>query len=230
MRPRIVIADDHALFLEGIRMMLESEFDVVAAEEDGQALLNSVKRLKPDLVLLDISMPLLNGLSAARQIRRTVPSAKIMFLTMHEEADYVGEALRAGAAGYISKRAARGELLSAARRVLDGYIYVTPLVTREPVGLLINLWRRGGKPMDGLTSRQQQVLQLIAEGKSRKEVAALLKISVKTVEFHKSVLARQLNLRSTADFTLYALQHGMISCDRGREPKSVQSMPGQQHP
>jgi DNA-binding NarL/FixJ family response regulator len=173
-------------------------------------------------VLLDISMPLLNGISAARQIRRSVPSAKIMFLTMHEESDYVAEALRAGASGYLSKRAARPELLTATRQVLDGYIYITPLVTREPVGLLVNLWRRGNTPTDELTPRQQEVLQLIAEGKSRKEIAAALNISVKTVEFHKSVLARLLHLRTTADFTLYALEHGIISSDRAREPKPPQ--------
>jgi DNA-binding NarL/FixJ family response regulator len=203
-------------------MMMESEFDVVAAVEDGRALLNVVKTLKPDLVLLDISMPLLNGISAARQIRRSVPSAKIMFLTMHEDTAYVAEALRAGASGYLSKCAARPELLSATRQVLDGYIYISPLVTREPVGLLFNLWRSGNKPIDGLTSRQQEVLQLIAEGKSRKEIATVLHISVKTVEFHKAILARQLHLRSSADFTLYALEHGIISCHRARESTSVQ--------
>jgi len=202
--------------------MMESDFDVVAAVEDGRALLNAVKALKPDLVLLDISMPLLNGLSAARQIRKGLPSTKLVFLTMYEDADHVAEALRAGASGYLSKRVTRRELLSAVRQVLNGYIYITPLVTREPVGLLVNLWRSGHKPVDGLTSRQQEVLQLIAEGRSRKEIAALLEISVKTVEFHKSVLARQLNLRSTADFTLYALEHGMISFDRGREPKAIE--------
>jgi DNA-binding NarL/FixJ family response regulator len=222
MRPRIVIADDHGLFLEGIRLMLQSEFDVVAAVADGRSLLTAVNTLKPDLVLLDISMPLLNGINAARQIKKKVPSAKIMFLTMHEDAEHVADAFRAGASGFISKRVAMAELLSAARQVLDGSIYVSPMVVREATRLVTNnIPRRGNKPEDGPTLRQQEVLQLIAEGKSRKEISAILNISVRTVEFHKSALSRKLHLRSTADFIRYAVEHGMISFDRGHAAKRV---------
>jgi DNA-binding NarL/FixJ family response regulator len=208
------MADDHTLLLDGIRLMLEPEFEVVGAVTDGQALLTAAKALKPDVVLLDISMPLLNGISTARQLRKSVPSAKIIFVTMHEDADYVAEALRAGASGYILKRGAALELLTAIRQVLNGYLYISPLVTREALEFLINLSKRGSRLADGLTSRQHEVLQLIAEGKTRKEVAAVLNISVKTVEFHKKVLMRELHLRSAADFTLYAVEHGIIGCDR----------------
>jgi len=214
MRARLLLADDHTLLLEGIRLMLEPEFELVGSVEDGQALLAAAKTLKPDIILLDISMPALNGIDAARRIRKLLPSAKLIFLTMHADADYVAEAFRAGAMGYILKRAAASELKVAIREVMKGHHYVSPLVTRNALELLISSAKPGGKPSDRLTPRLREVLQLVAEGRSRKEIASILNISVKTVEFHKATLARELNLHTVADFTRYAIEHRIIAAER----------------
>jgi len=213
-RPRLLLADDHTLLLEGIRLMLEPEFELVGSVEDGQALLAAAEKLKPDVILLDISMPILNGIDAARQLRKIVPSSKLIFLTMHGDADYVTEAFRAGASGYLLKRSAASELVTAIREVLKGHHYVSPLVTRNALELLMGATKSDSKFADGLTSRQRQILQLVAEGRTRKEIAGTLGISVKTVEFHKATLARELNLRTSSDFTLYAIEHGMIASER----------------
>jgi DNA-binding NarL/FixJ family response regulator len=210
-RPRLLLADDHTLLLEGIRLMLEPEFELAGTVEDGQALLAAAQTLKPDVILLDISMPVLNGIDAARRLRKSVPSAKLIFLTMHADADYVTAAFRAGASGYLLKRAAASELLTAIREVLKGRRYVSPLVAPNALELLIVATKPESRLSDDLTPRRRQVLQLVAEGRSRKEIAELLNISVKTVEFHKAVLMRELNLRTSADFTLYAIEHGMVA-------------------
>jgi DNA-binding NarL/FixJ family response regulator len=214
MRRRLLLADDHTLLLEGIRLLLEPEYELVGSVEDGLALLAAAKTLKPDVILLDISMPLLNGIDAARRLRKIVPSARLIFVTMHADADFVLEAFRAGAMGYILKRAAASELLTAIREVLKGNHYVSPLVTRNALDLLILTSKPRGKFADRLTPRQREVLQLVAEGRTRKEMAAILNISVKTVEFHKATLMRELNLRTTADFTRYAIEHGIIAAER----------------
>lgn len=214
MRPRLLIADDHTLLLEGIRLMLEPEFELVGSVEDGQSLLVAAKTLKPDIILLDISMPVLNGLDAARRIRQFLPSAKLIFLTMHADSDYVTAAFQAGAMGYLLKRAAATELKAAVREVLKGHHYISPLVTRNALELLISSAKPGEKPSDRLTPRQREVLQLVAEGRSRKEIASILNITVKTVEFHKATLARELNLHTVADFTRYAIEHHIIAAER----------------
>ena len=214
MRPRLLLADDHTLLLEGIRLMLEPEFELVGSVEDGQALVAAAKTLKPDIILLDISMPALNGIDVAHRLRQFLPSAKLIFLTMHADSDYVSEAFRAGAMGYLLKRAAASELKTAIREVLKGNHYVSPLVTRNALELLISSTKPGGRLSDRLTPRQREVLQLVAEGRSRKEIASVLNISVKTVEFHKATLARELNLRTVADFTRYAIEHGIIAAER----------------
>ncbi len=214
MWPRLLLADDHTLLLDGIRMLLEPEFELVGCVEDGQALLAAAMDSKPDVILLDISMPVLNGIDAAHQLRKMLPSAKLIFVTMHGDADFVTEAFRAGAAGYVLKRSAATELLTAIREVLKGNHYVSPLVTRNALDLFISASKTGSKLGDRLTTRQREVLQLVAEGRSRKEIATALKISVKTVEFHKAALMRELNLRTVADFTLYAVEHGMIASQR----------------
>ena len=213
-RPRLLLADDHTLLLEGIRLMLEPEFELVGSVEDGQALLAAAEKLKPDVILLDISMPVLNGIDAARQLRKIIPSSRLIFLTMHGDADYVTEAFRVGASGYLLKRSAASELVTAIREVLKGHHYVSPLVTRNALELLIGGAKADSKFADGLTPRQRQVLQLVAEGRTRKEIAGTLGISVKTVEFHKATLARELNLRTSSDFTLYAIEHGIIASER----------------
>jgi DNA-binding NarL/FixJ family response regulator len=214
MKPRVLLADDHTLLLEGIRLILAPEFDLVGSVEDGQALLAAAKNLKPDVILLDISMPRLNGIDAARRLRKILPSARLIFLTMHAGIDYVTEAFRAGAMGYILKRAAASELLTAIHTVLKGNHYVSPLVTRNSLDLLMSSTKPGDKLSDRLTPRQREVLQLVAEGRSRKEIAGILNISVKTVEFHKGKLMRELNLQTVADFTRYAIEHGIITAER----------------
>mgnify|MGYP001585981040 CR=1 FL=1 len=214
MKPRLLLADDHTLLLEGIRLLLEPEFNLVGSVEDGQALLAAAKTLKPDVILLDISMPRLNGIDAARRLRKLLPSARLIFVTMHADADYVAEAFRAGAMGYILKRSAASELLTAIRVVLKGNHYVSPLVTRNALDLLISSSKPQGKFSDRLTPRQREVLQLVAEGRSRKEIACILNISVKTVEFHKGKLMHELNLQTVADFTRYAIEHGIIPAER----------------
>jgi DNA-binding NarL/FixJ family response regulator len=214
MKPRLLLADDHTLLLEGIRLLLEPEFDLVGSVEDGQALLAAAKTLKPDVILLDISMPRLNGIDAARRLRKLLPSARLIFVTMHADADYVTEAFRAGAMGYLLKRAAASELLTAIHTVLKGNHYVSPLVTRNAMQLLISSSKPGSKLSDSLTPRQREVLQLVAEGRSRKEIAGILNLSIKTVEFHKGKLMRELNLQNVADFTRYAIEHGIITADR----------------
>ncbi len=214
MRPRLLLADDHTLLLDGIRYILEPEFDLIGSVEDGQALIAEARKSKPDIILLDISMPLLNGIDAAQQLRKLVPLAKIIFVTMHADADFVTEAFRAGASGYVLKRAAASELLTAVREVWKGNHYVSPQVTRNTIELFLASAHPKGNLSDRLTPRKREVLQLVAEGKSRKEIAGILGIAVKTVEFHKAALIRDLNLRSSADFTRYAIEHGIISSER----------------
>jgi len=213
-RPRLLLADDHTLLLEGIRLLLEPEFELVGSAEDGHALLDAAKNLKPDVILLDISMPILNGIDAAHRLRKLVPSARVIFLTMHADPAYVAEAFRAGAAGYLLKRAAASELLTAIREVMKGHHYVSPLVTRNALEVLIKSSQPQGKFAQTLTPRQREVLQLVAEGRSRKEIAAILGISVKTVEYHKAAIGQKLNLRSVADFTRYAIEHGVVAPER----------------
>jgi DNA-binding NarL/FixJ family response regulator len=214
MKPRLLLADDHTLLLEGIRLMLEPEFELVGSVEDGHALLAAAKILKPDIILLDISMPVLNGIDAAHRLRKLLPSARLIFLTMHADPDYVAEAFQAGAMGYILKRAAASELLTAIRTVLNGDHYVSPFVTRSALKSLISSTPQGGKVLDRLTPRLREVLQLVAEGRTRKEIAGILNISVKTVEFHKGKLMRELHLQTAADFTRYAIVHGIITAER----------------
>jgi DNA-binding NarL/FixJ family response regulator len=159
-------------------------------------------------------MPRLNGIDAAHQLRKILPSARLIFLTMHAGEDYVTEAFRAGAMGYLLKRAAASELLTAIHTVLKGNHYVSPLVTRNSLDLLISSSKPEGNLANRLTSRQREILQLVAEGRSRKEIASILNISVKTVEFHKGKLMHALNLQTVADFTRYAIEHGIITAER----------------
>jgi DNA-binding NarL/FixJ family response regulator len=209
-RPRLLLADDHTLVLEGFRKLLESEFDLVGTAENGRALVAAAQQLKPDLILLDISMPLLNGIEAARQLSKILPHTKLVFLTMHADPAYVTEAFRVGASGYLLKRSAASELVNAVHEVLRGRCYVTPLVTREVLHSFLGPAPKSGASPGDLTTRQREVLQLTAEGHSTKEIAAILNVSVKTVEFHKARLMRQLGLRGTAELTKYAIQHGIV--------------------
>jgi DNA-binding NarL/FixJ family response regulator len=208
-RPRVLLADDHTLVLDGLRKILDPDCEVVGAVEDGRSLVAAAARLKPDIILLDISMPLLNGVEAARRLRAAAPDAKVIFVTMHADATYVAGAFRAGASGYVLKRCASVELLKAINQVLDGRAYVTPLIRKNIPDNLPGWPLESGEGSGELTARQREVVQLVAEGHSVKEIASILRISGKTVAFHKTNVMRRLGLRSTAELTKYALEHGI---------------------
>ena len=210
-KPRILLADDHSLVLEGFRRILEDQCDVVGTAEDGRALLEAASRLKPNVVLLDISMPLLNGIDATRHLKKVSPDVKVIFVTMHADPAYLNEAFKAGASGYLLKRSAGTELIQAIQSVLGGNYYVTPLLTKGLVNSVISEAHLPPTRQSILTPRQREVLQLVAEGKAVKEIAQLLNISPKTVEFHKAQIMEQLDLRTTAELTKYAMAHGITS-------------------
>jgi DNA-binding NarL/FixJ family response regulator len=208
-RPRILLCDDHALLLDGYTRLLEDQFNVVGAARDGRQLLELAVALKPDLILLDISMPLLNGIDAARRLSGLIPRTRILMVSMHGDPDYVAESFRAGASGFVLKAGAADELRLAIRQVLAGHRYVTPLIPGQSLSGLLE--SEGRDPVAWqLTLRQREVLQLVAEGRTASEIAELLKISPKTVEFHKSRIMHQLGVRSVADLTRYAVRHGML--------------------
>jgi len=213
-KPRVLIADDHSILLAGLCKLIEDRCEVVGMVEDGRALVEAAGRLQPDLILLDISMPFLNGLDAARQIKKSLPDAKLLFLTMHSSPTWATEALKVGASGYLLKQSAATELPQAIETVLKGQTYLAPAITRP----ILETVSRPGRPeiksalMD-LTPRQREVLQLIAEGKSTKDVADLLCVSVKTVEFHKARIMEQLDLHSTPALIKFALAEGLASAE-----------------
>jgi DNA-binding NarL/FixJ family response regulator len=206
-RARILMADDHAMLLDAFKALLESEFDVVGTVTDGRMLLEEFSRLQPDVVLLDIAMPLLNGLDAGRQLRAQRKSVKLIYLTMNPDPDLAGEALRLGASGYVLKTSAFQELKQAIHEVLRGRSYITPLITRDVVGSLI-------APKAGrheLTMRQREVLQLLAEGRSMKEVGAILDLTPRTVAFHKYRMMEQLRLKTSAELVQFAVRQGLVA-------------------
>jgi DNA-binding NarL/FixJ family response regulator len=207
-RPRVLLADDHALLLGAFEKLLAAECDIVGQVSDGRALVAAAEQLKPDVVVLDISMPLLNGLEAGRQVKQAVRDVKLVFLTMNEDSDLAAEAFRIGASAYLLKRSAASELLTAIREVMQGRSYVTPLVTEQLLESLIHREDRG--PRSELTPRQREVLQLIAEGRSMKEVASLLNLTPRTVAFHKYRMMEQLKVKSTAELVQYAVKHHIV--------------------
>ncbi len=214
MRPRVLLADDHTLLLEAFENLLEPDFTVVGAVSDGRALLAKAAELKPDVIVLDIAMPLLNGLDAARQLKKTMPAIKLIFLTMNEDPDLTAEAFRIGASGYLLKTSAASELTKAINEALCGRSYVTPLITQGMVESFIGRSdeERGGPQ---LTPRQREVLQLLAEGYSMKEAAKILKVTSRTVAFHKYRMMEQLHLKTNADLIQFAIRKGGISMARG---------------
>jgi DNA-binding NarL/FixJ family response regulator len=206
-RARILMADDHAMLLDAFKALLEPEFDVVGTVTDGRMLLQEFSRLQPDVVLLDIAMPLLNGLDAGRQLRAQRKSVKLLYLTMNPDPDLAGEALRLGASGYVLKSSAFQELKQAIHEVLRGRSYITPLIARDVVGALI-----GGKSSrHELTMRQREILQLLAEGRSMKEVGAILDLAPRTVAFHKYRMMEQLRLKTSAELVQFAVREGVVA-------------------
>ena len=205
---RIVLADDHVLVREGLRSLLEREgCQVLAEASDGLQALREVDSHKPDIAVLDITMPSLNGLDAAREVARTFPKTKTILLTQHDEDQYVLKALEAGVSGYVLKSQAAGDLLDAIRNISKGQIYLSPGISRT----LIDAYRsKSAMPRDRLTVRERQVLQLIAEGKSTKETATLLGITVKTAESHRTRLMQKLDIHETASLVRYAVRNGIV--------------------
>jgi DNA-binding NarL/FixJ family response regulator len=209
---RILLADDHAVVLEGLRRILNRfEFEVVGAVRDGRALVEAAANLRPDIIVADVSMPSLNGIEAARQIRKLGVKSKIVFLTMHPETMYAMEAMKAGASGYVLKSEAGEELITAIREVLEGRTYVTPSLA-EPVMHALQARRKSARgTTDRLTLRQREVLQLLAEGKQAKEIAALLHVSYRTVEFHKYRIMAALGIRTIPELAVYAAKTGIVA-------------------
>jgi DNA-binding NarL/FixJ family response regulator len=207
----VLLADDHALVLEGLCKVLEPDFEIVGIVEDGRALVEKAAALRPDVIIADITMPLLNGLEAVRQIRKSDPKAKVIMLTMHSDPTYAAEALEAGCCGYVLKHAAAAELVIAIREALRGRTYVTPRIEGDAIDAIRQGRRRHQKSAAQLTPRQREVLQLVAEGRSFQEIADILHVSKRTVEFHKYRIKQDLGLRTTAEFTQYAIKHGVIS-------------------
>ena len=209
MLPRVLLADDHTLLLEAFEKLLEPDYTVVGAVSDGRALLAAAAELKPDVIVLDIAMPLLNGLDAARQIKKTMPAIKLIFLTMNEDPNVANQAFRAGASGYLLKTSAFSELSKAIKEALCGRSYVTPVITQ---GMVESFIRQPGDDRDApkLTPRQREVLQLLAEGRSMKEAANILNIKPRTVAFHKYRMMEQLNLKNNADLIQFALRECIV--------------------
>lgn len=208
-KPRVLLADDHTLVLEGFKKLLEEHCQVVGSVEDGRSLLDAAKRLRPDIVVLDISMPQLNGLDAARRLRKIVPQARLIFVTVHADQDYVNQAFKAGASAYLLKRSAGSELRQAIDAVMKGNYYVTSLIAKNLVQSVISDTEPDTGGEGRLPMRQREILQLVAEGRTLKEIASTLGLSPKTVEYHKSKLMEQLGLHTTAELTKYALAHGL---------------------
>ncbi len=216
MRKRLLIADDHELILEGLCKLLASEYEIVGSVTNGRAVVVEATRLNPDIVVLDIGMPELNGVEATRQIAALLPKAKLIVLTQQLDPSYVQAAFRAGAHAYVSKQSASTELLMAIRTALIGHYYVTPLAVSKASELLkTSVYDTNPIDLFGtvLTPRQREVLQLVAEGKSAKEIATALNISTKTVEFHKNSLMDELGVRTTAELTRYAIMQGILAVD-----------------
>jgi DNA-binding NarL/FixJ family response regulator len=209
-RPRVLLADDHKIVLEGLRGILEPEFEIVGAVEDGCALVAEAERLSPDVVVADISMPGLNGMDAARRIKKMNEHIKIVFLTMHSEVSYAAGAFDAGASGFVLKHSAAQELITAIREAMQGRTYVTPMIAGELIGSYKNGNLRTAGSSAALSPRQREVLQLLAEGKSTKEIGALLNISTRTAEFHKYRMMEQLKIKTSAELVQYALKHGIV--------------------
>ena len=208
MPTRMLIADDHILFREGVKALLPPrEFEIVGEAENGPDAISMARKQQPDVALLDIGMPGLNGLDAAREVLRVSPRSKVMVLTMHKEHAYLAEALRAGARGYVLKSRGAVELVEALREVANGGVYLSPGLSRDVAESYITGDKPGASP---LSARERQVLQLIAEGKTTKEVAGVLFISHKTVESHRQRIMSKLDIHETASLVRYAIRSGLV--------------------
>jgi len=208
-RTRIILADDHVLLLDTIKMLLEPEFEVVGSFADGYALLEAAPALDPDVIVLDISMPLMNGLNVGKRLKQILPEVKLIYLTMSQDPDLAAEAFRLGASGYLVKQSAATELVHAIHETCRGRSYITPLMTKGMVGSFVNNVRKR-KNSDKLTLRQKEVLQLLAEGRSMKEVGFMLNVSTRTVAFHKYTMMEHLRVKTSAELIQFAVQSSML--------------------
>lgn len=210
-RLRVLLADDHQIVAEGLRNLLESEFEIAGIVEDGRALIKAAEKLLPDVIVADISMPLLNGIEAVRQVKEINPDIKVVFLTMHPDVAYAVRAFEVGASGYVLKLSASSELVTAIHEAIKGRTYVTPMIAGE----LIQSYKEGAysqqEDIGKLTPRQKEVLQLLAQGLSAKEIADIVCISPRTVEFHKYKMMKELNIKTNAELVGYAIKHGIAT-------------------
>jgi DNA-binding NarL/FixJ family response regulator len=209
-RIRILLADDHKIVLDGLKILLESQFELAGTVEDGRALVSAAQHLHPDVIVVDISMPLLNGIEAVRQIKKLDKQVKIVFLTMHPDVTYAIRAFEAGASGYVLKHSASSELITAIHEVIKGRTYVTPMIAGDLLQAYNEGTYRQAELGPQLTQRQREILQLLVEGNSAKEVANLLNISPRTVEFHKYSMMAKLKLKSVSALVQYAIKHGFV--------------------
>ena len=205
-RTTVLLADDHAIVAEGLATLLKGRFDLVGTVSNGNELIDAVRKLRPDVIVADIAMPVLSGMEALRRLKAARSSAKVIFLTMHADAQLATEAFRAGASGYVLKQSAGEELIAAIQEVLQGRTYLTPLITKDVIANFTESTPSNVK----LTPRQREVLRLIAEGKRMKEIGAILELSTRTVETHKYEMMRGLGVESTAELVRYAVQIGLV--------------------
>jgi DNA-binding NarL/FixJ family response regulator len=210
-RSRILIADDHTLVAELCKRLLETEFDVVGVVSDGRALVRAARELKPDVIVVDVAMPILNGLDAGRQVKEMLPAVNVVYLTMNPDVEVAAEAFRRGASGYLLKTCAAAEMVVAVREVLRGKSYMSPALSRDT----INFLRRQNKELvredERLTERQREVLQLLAEGKVMKEVGDILHMTTRTVAYHKYRMMEVLGAKSNAELVKYAVKNHIVA-------------------
>lgn len=210
--PKVLLADDHKIVAQGLESLLKDSFNFVGTVSDGRALLEAAIRLKPDVVVTDISMPLLNGLDAVRQFRSNGVEAKVVFLTMHADASLAAEAFRAGGSAFLLKQSAGDELVQAIREILQGRAYLTPLIAKDMINVLMEA-REEKAEGSKLTPRQREVLQLIAEGKTMKEVASILNISARTAETHKYEMMQVIGAKTTAELIQHAIRLRLVNIE-----------------
>jgi DNA-binding NarL/FixJ family response regulator len=210
-RPRVLLADDHRVVAEGLKRLLDDDFELVGTVEDGRALVTAARNLQPDVVVADVTMPHLNGIDAMVQLRKDNPSIKVVFLTMHQDPAYARRALAAGAAGFVVKHSAAAELVMAIHAALKGQTFITPALASDVLRKVEHEAREASDSSLSLTPRQREILQLLAEGGSAKEIAATLAISARTVEFHKYQIMEAHGLHSSAELIHFAIKHGIVT-------------------
>jgi DNA-binding NarL/FixJ family response regulator len=210
-RPRILLADDHRMVAEGLKSLLSPEFELVGVVEDGLALIEAAKKLRPDVIVADITMPRLNGLGALTQLKKEIPRVRVIFLTMHQDVAYARRALDSGASGFVLKHSAPAELVAAIHAALEGKTYLTPALAGEVLQQIQRDPKAAKDPVASLTARQREILQLFAEGRSAKEISGMLNISARTVEFHKYQMMENLGLHNSTELTHFAIKHGIVA-------------------